>query len=98
MSMVRPYTEDRSPLLLFRIHVHYTRCVLLNEYTDAIRLISPSAITMQIGNVAAAYFTTAIATHTFNSLVLLRPQSVFLCVFVIIFGWLIAVSVGTSSF
>lgn len=53
---------------------------------------------MQIGNVAAAYFTAAIPIHTFSSLVLLKRQSTLLCTFMILVGWLTAVLVGASRF
>jgi len=49
---------------------------------------------MQIGNIATAYFTVAIAIHTFNSLVLRKRQSI--CVYgpTIIIGWLTSFAVG----
>lgn len=49
---------------------------------------------MQIGNFSSAYFTTAIAIHTFNSLVLKKRQSVIICRSTIIIGWLWASLVG----
>jgi hypothetical protein len=49
---------------------------------------------MQIGNFSSAYFTTAIAVHTFNSLVLRRRQSVIICRSTIIIGWVWASLVG----
>ncbi|KAJ7106489.1 hypothetical protein C8R43DRAFT_906126, partial [Mycena crocata] len=48
------------------------------------------AVVMQIGNFAGAYFTVAIGIHTFNSLVLKRRQSVWICATTISIGWLIA--------
>lgn len=52
------------------------------------------AITMQIGNVAAAYFTVAISVHTFVTLVLRVRQSVSVTAAVLILGWIIASVVG----
>lgn len=42
---------------------------------------------MQFGNFSSAYFTTAIAVHTFNSLVMKRRQSVIICRSTITIGW-----------
>jgi len=48
------------------------------------------AVVMQVGNFAGAYFTLAIGIHTFNSLVLARRQSVWICATTITVGWLSA--------
>ncbi|KAJ7183162.1 hypothetical protein C8R46DRAFT_854457, partial [Mycena filopes] len=53
-------------------------------------LCNIQAIVMQVGNFAGAYFTIAIGIHTFNSLVLARRQSVWICVVTIAVGWLSA--------
>jgi hypothetical protein len=53
---------------------------------------------MEIGNVAAAYFTVAMSLHTFSCLVLLRRQSTLLCIFIIVVGWITAVVIGASVF
>ncbi|KDR78896.1 hypothetical protein GALMADRAFT_1365568 [Galerina marginata CBS 339.88] len=45
------------------------------------------ATIMQVGNFATGYFTTAIAVHTFNSLVLKMKQSVIICRTTITVGW-----------
>ncbi|KAF8624523.1 hypothetical protein AX15_005835 [Amanita polypyramis BW_CC] len=46
---------------------------------------------MQLGNWSTAFFTVAIALHTFNSLVLRVRQSLFICGVTILFGWISAV-------
>ncbi|KAJ6577385.1 hypothetical protein B0H19DRAFT_910825, partial [Mycena capillaripes] len=48
------------------------------------------AVVMQVGNFAGAYFTLAIGIHTFNSLVLARRQSVWICAITIAVGWVSA--------
>ncbi|KAJ6466616.1 hypothetical protein C8R47DRAFT_1234958 [Mycena vitilis] len=48
------------------------------------------ATVMQVGNFAGAYFTIAIGIHTFNSLVLKRRQSVWICATTIAVGWIAA--------
>jgi len=57
---------------------------------------SIQAIVMQAGNYANAYFTVAIGIHTFNSLVLARRQSVWICVVTITVGWLSAVAFAAA--
>jgi len=52
------------------------------------------AIVMQIGNFASAYFTMAIGIHTFNSLVLARRQSPWVCGITITVGWLFSVALA----
>ncbi|KAJ7746652.1 hypothetical protein B0H16DRAFT_1375950 [Mycena metata] len=54
------------------------------------------AIVMQAGNYANAYFTVAIGIHTFNSLVLARRQSVWICVLTIAVGWLSAIAFAAA--
>ena len=49
---------------------------------------------MQIGNFSSAYFTNAIAVHTFNSLVIRRRQSVIVCRSTIAIGWVWAGLMG----
>ncbi|KIM40010.1 hypothetical protein M413DRAFT_189985 [Hebeloma cylindrosporum] len=51
------------------------------------RTCRSQAFITQIGNFSSAYFTTAIAVHTFNSLVMRRRQSVIICRSTIIIGW-----------
>ncbi|KAF5359541.1 hypothetical protein D9756_003319 [Leucocoprinus leucothites] len=48
------------------------------------------AFVMQVGNWASAYFTVAIAVHTFNSLVLKKKQSIFISLPTMVIGWTIA--------
>lgn len=56
-----------------------------------------AAFVMQVGNWASAYFTVAIAVHTFNSLVLKRRQSILISLPSIIIGWAIAATAGEYS-
>ncbi|KAF9036172.1 hypothetical protein BJ165DRAFT_619287 [Panaeolus papilionaceus] len=56
------------------------------------------AFIMQIGNVAAGYFTATIAVHTFSSLALQKKQSMLICRSVIAFGWILAGVVGALPF
>lgn len=50
-------------------------------------LCTTQAAVMQIGNIATAYFTVAIAFHTFNSLVLRKKQSIYVYGPTIFIGW-----------
>ncbi|KAF4613647.1 hypothetical protein D9613_007870 [Agrocybe pediades] len=56
------------------------------------------ATTMQIGNLSIGYFTTAIAVHTFNSLVLKKRQSAIICGTTIAIGWIFSVLVSLIPF
>ncbi len=49
---------------------------------------------MQIGDTGGAYFTAAIAIHSFNTLVLRNKLAGWICLVVMIFGWLVAVLFG----
>ena len=51
-----------------------------------------------IGDTGGAYFTGAIAVHTFNTLVLRNKLSRWFCAGVNLFGWLTAILVGRCSF
>lgn len=51
-------------------------------------------ILMQIGDTGGAYFTAAIAIHSFNTLVLRNKLAGWICLAVMIFGWLVAVLFG----
>jgi hypothetical protein len=53
-----------------------------------------TAILMQIGHWAVAYFTVTIAVHTCRSFVFRSPQKAWLGATVVIIGWLSAVAVG----
>ncbi|KAK7454478.1 hypothetical protein VKT23_011234 [Stygiomarasmius scandens] len=57
-------------------------------------LCTSQATVMQFGNIAAAYFTVAIAVHTFNSLVLRKRQSAFIYAPAIALGWTLAAIVS----
>ncbi|KAE9408361.1 hypothetical protein BT96DRAFT_697144 [Gymnopus androsaceus JB14] len=67
---------------------------LVNHAITDNALCTSQATVMQIGNIATAYFTVAIAIHTFNSLVLRKRQSI--CVYgpTIIIGWLTSLAVA----
>ncbi|KAJ7454775.1 hypothetical protein FB451DRAFT_1279324 [Mycena latifolia] len=54
------------------------------------------AIVMQVGNFAGAYFTMAIGIHTFNSLVLARRQSPWICAITISVGWIVSCSFAAA--
>jgi len=56
------------------------------------------ATLMQIGNFAAGYFTVSIAVHTFNSLVLRKRQSAFICRTTILIGWLLSVLIAAIPY
>jgi hypothetical protein len=56
------------------------------------------ATTMQIGNFGTGYFTTAIAVHTFNSLVLKMRQSVIICRTTIGIGWVLSLTIALIPF
>lgn len=60
-------------------------------------LMSALAVAKQAGNFAMAYFTVIIGVHTFNTLVLKKPQSAWLCGGVLIVGWLSSLAMGTRS-
>ncbi|KXN91683.1 hypothetical protein AN958_12535 [Leucoagaricus sp. SymC.cos] len=57
-----------------------------------------SAFLMQVGNWATAYFTVAVAVHTFNSLVLKKKQSNFISLPTMIIGWVIAIVAASIPF
>ncbi|THV02835.1 hypothetical protein K435DRAFT_716494 [Dendrothele bispora CBS 962.96] len=57
-------------------------------------LCTSQATVMQFGNIAGAYFTIAIAVHTFNSLVLRKRQSAFIFAPAIALGWTLAAIVS----
>ncbi|KAJ3758529.1 hypothetical protein EV360DRAFT_25361, partial [Lentinula raphanica] len=52
------------------------------------------AAVMQVGNIGTAYFTVAIAFHTFNSLVLRKRQSFYVYGPTIVLGWAISLVLG----
>ncbi|KAG6850701.1 hypothetical protein H0H93_009859 [Arthromyces matolae] len=84
---------------------YYAICLLIgNLLTDISGLIGlqwlvdkgiTEAVLMQLGNWAIAYFTVAIAIHTFNSLVMRIRQSSIVSGIAITAGWILAVLVGT---
>ncbi|KAJ3992667.1 hypothetical protein F5050DRAFT_1854407, partial [Lentinula boryana] len=49
---------------------------------------------MQVGNIGTAYFTVAIAFHTFNSLVLRKRQSIYVYGPIIVLGWAVSLVLG----
>ena len=51
-------------------------------------------ILAQIGDTGGAYFTSAIAIHSFNTLVLRNKLPGWICLAVNVFGWLIAILFG----
>jgi hypothetical protein len=52
---------------------------------------------MQFGNVSTAYYTVAIAVHTFNSLVVRKRQHAIVVVIATMMGWVIAGVVGSCT-
>ena len=54
-------------------------------------------ILTQIGDTGGAYFTGAIAIHTFNTLVLRNKLPVWICLAVSVFGWLVAILMGERT-
>ncbi|KAG6817166.1 hypothetical protein H0H87_012127 [Tephrocybe sp. NHM501043] len=61
-------------------------------------LCTLQAVLMQLGNWAIAYFTVAIAVHTFNSLVLKIRQSVIVSAIAIFVGWASAALLAAGPF
>lgn len=55
------------------------------------------AALLQIGDVAAAYFTGAMAVHAFNSLVLMRGVVVWVTGLIIAVGWFVAILLGQHT-
>ena len=53
-----------------------------------------SGILAQIGDTGGAYFTGAIAIHSFNTLVLRNKLPGWICWGVVVLGWFIAVLLG----
>lgn len=53
---------------------------------------------MQVGDFAGAYFTTIIAIHTFNSLVIRKRSPIWLTGSVVALGWLAAILMGMSVY
>ncbi|EKM58470.1 uncharacterized protein PHACADRAFT_252814 [Phanerochaete carnosa HHB-10118-sp] len=58
-------------------------------------LCRSQATLSQVADVATAYFTGAIAVHTFNSLVLHRRLPVWFCGLVVVFGWMASIVMAT---
>lgn len=50
---------------------------------------------MQFGNASTAYFTCAIALHTFNSLVIRKRQSILVNILAIVMGWILSGVIGS---
>jgi hypothetical protein len=67
---------------------------LLNHAITDNAICTSQAAVMQVGNIATAYFTVAIAIHTFNSLVLRKRQSIRVYGPTIIFGWAVSLAVA----
>ncbi|KAJ7678514.1 hypothetical protein B0H17DRAFT_106346 [Mycena rosella] len=63
---------------------------LLNGGIQEGAFCTTQAIVMQIANFAGAYFIIAIGIHTFNSLVLARRQSPWVCGITISVGWIVS--------
>ncbi|KAJ6570179.1 hypothetical protein DFH09DRAFT_423681 [Mycena vulgaris] len=63
---------------------------LLNRGIQEGPFCTIQAIVMQVANFAGAYFTVAIGVHTFNSLVLARRQSAWICGITIAVGWIVS--------
>jgi hypothetical protein len=54
------------------------------------------AVLMQIGNISTAFFTVAIAIHSFDSLVLHNRHTMWIGVLVMVAGWVLAVVIATA--
>ncbi|KAJ8496606.1 hypothetical protein ONZ51_g997 [Trametes cubensis] len=59
-------------------------------------LCEAQGILTQIGDTGGAYFTGAIAIHTFNTLVLRNKLPVWICLAVSVFGWLVAILMAAT--
>ncbi|KIK62516.1 hypothetical protein GYMLUDRAFT_72736 [Collybiopsis luxurians FD-317 M1] len=57
-------------------------------------ICTSQATVMQLGNVSTAYFTVAIAIHTFNSLVLRKRQSIYVYGPTILVGWTVSLVIA----
>ncbi|KAJ3970390.1 hypothetical protein EV361DRAFT_916080 [Lentinula raphanica] len=67
---------------------------LVNHAITDNALCTSQAAVMQVGNIGTAYFTVAIAFHTFNSLVLRKRQSFYVYGPTIVLGWAISLVLG----
>ncbi|KAF9064159.1 hypothetical protein BDP27DRAFT_1426103 [Rhodocollybia butyracea] len=67
---------------------------LVNRAITDNALCTSQAVVMQIGNISVAYFTVAIAIHTFNSLVLRMRQSAYVYIPTILFGWAVSIVIA----
>ncbi|KAF5392381.1 hypothetical protein D9757_001500 [Collybiopsis confluens] len=83
---------------------YYAACLLVANMINGVaglmglpflinRGITDTAV-MQLGNVSTAYFTVAIAFHTFNSLVLRKRQSVYVYGPTILVGWTVSLALA----
>lgn len=62
-----------------------------------LKLDRASAALSQVADVATAYFTAAIAVHTFNSLVLKFRLPLWFCFLMVSIGWAASVVIGMLS-
>ncbi|KAJ4480069.1 hypothetical protein J3R30DRAFT_3701261 [Lentinula aciculospora] len=67
---------------------------LVNRAITDNAICTSQAAVMQVGNIATAYFTVAIAFHTFNSLVLRKRQSIYVYGPTIVLGWTVSLFLG----
>ncbi|KAJ4469797.1 hypothetical protein C8R41DRAFT_924989 [Lentinula lateritia] len=67
---------------------------LVNRAITDNAICTSQAAVMQVGNIATAYFTVAIAFHTFNSLVLRKRQSIYVYGPTILLGWVVSLVLG----
>ncbi|KAJ3900650.1 hypothetical protein F5879DRAFT_402468 [Lentinula edodes] len=69
---------------------------LVNRAITDNAICTSQAAVMQVGNIATAYFTVAIAFHTFNSLVLRKRQSIYVYGPTILLGWVVSLVLGLA--
>ncbi|KAJ3783166.1 hypothetical protein GGU10DRAFT_361634 [Lentinula aff. detonsa] len=67
---------------------------LVNHAITDNAICTSQAAVMQVGNIGTAYFTVAIAFHTFNSLVLRKRQSIYVYGPTIVLGWAVSLVLG----
>ncbi|THG96205.1 hypothetical protein EW026_g5582 [Hermanssonia centrifuga] len=68
----------------------------MKQITARIDVIGTAAALGQIADVATAYFTAAIAVHTFNSLVLHHRLPLWFCSVAVAFGWVAAIVIAIA--
>ncbi|KAF8824896.1 hypothetical protein HHX47_DHR7000286 [Lentinula edodes] len=107
LGILRVLGENVAQTLFNTQLGYYAACLLIANMINGIagllglpflvnRAITDTAV-MQVGNIATAYFTVAIAFHTFNSLVLRKRQSIYVYGPTILLGWVVSLVLGIAD-